>query len=385
MKGGSGRKRDKDGVKGALGVKVTDTEKVIKEWGDAMSWDSSRTDGTALNGSLAPSPDLFDAILGQTATDMDEMEEFERRQRAKRLAKALERRRKKKEQKVREEKKLQRARARDLAKEKGSAFLSAEWDDAFDDALDKTEYDDINAKSLQDIMRKILNSDVSKWMFNFFIIPTVIAKMVTFTIISPIVKEELKIWGQDQNTIELREDQEEKILQKMHNFEQKLEFETIMGRQAPLTTIEKSNLLRAEAERLEEIEIKYAIDVEGNRYSDLVFVSAFLIMVVVYSDQAKLVVTGTRKAFFALEPAQQAFILLLSSDVLVGYHSADAWQTVLRGVNGHYGLPEQETLISLFVAIVPVSVDVLFKFWVFKYLRRLAPSTQVILEDIDRH
>jgi hypothetical protein len=108
-------------------------------------------------------------------------------------------------------------------------------------------------------------------------------------------------------------------------------------------------------------------------------------MVVVYSDQAKVVVTGTKNAFFSLEPAQQAFILLLSSDVLVGYHSADAWQTLLRSIGGHYGVKEQEELISLFVAFVPVSVDVLFKFWVFKYLRRLAPSTQVILEDIDRH
>jgi hypothetical protein len=30
-------------------------------------------------------------------------------------------------------------------------------------------------------------------------------------------------------------------------------------------------------------------------------------------------------------------------------------------------------------------VDVLFKFWVFKYLRMLSPSTQIILDDIDRH
>ena len=33
-------------------------------------------------------------------------------------------------------------------------------------------------------------------------------------------------------------------------------------------------------------------------------------------------------------------------------------------------------------SLVPVGMDVLFKFWVFKYLRKLAPSTQIILEDI---
>ena len=44
---------------------------------------------------------------------------------------------------------------------------------------------------------------------------------------------------------------------------------------------------------------------------------------------------------------------------------------------------DQEEAIAIFVALVPVSIDVLFKFWVFKYLRMLAPSTQVILDDLD--
>jgi hypothetical protein len=377
----------KDGKRGEVksSIKVTDKDKVIQEWGDSLSWDSSRVDGTALDGRVAPSPDLFDAILGQTAMDVDELERVERARRAKRLAKALEKRRKRKEQQLRDEKRVQKARAKELAKKRGSTFVSGEWEDAFDEenGLEEEEVD--NVKSIRETLSQVMESDVAKWMFNFFIVPTVIAKVVEFSIISPIVSEELKLAGQDRTTIELREDQEVDILEKLHRYERKIEFETIMGRQAPLTTIEKQDLLHKEAERLEALEIQRAIDVEGNRYSDLVFISAFLIMVVVYSDQAKLVVTGTKNAFFALEPAQQAFILLLSSDVLVGYHSADAWQTVLRSIGGHYGIPEEENLISLFVAFVPVSVDVLFKFWVFKYLRRMAPSTQVILDDIDRH
>jgi len=386
LPGGTSGTLKKDGKREVKSsIKVTDKDKVIQEWGDSMSWDSSRVDGTALDGQAAPSPDLFDAILGQTAMDVDELERVERARRAKRLAKALERRRRKKEQQLREEKRVEKARAKELAKKKGSAFISGEWEDAFDEEnrLEEEEVD--NVKSIREMLSQVMESDVAKWMFNFFIIPTVIAKVVEFSIISPIVSEELKLAGQDRTTIELREDQEVDILEKLHRYEQKIEFETIMGRQAPLTTIEKQNLLHKEAERLEALEIQRAIAVEGNRYSDLVFISAFLIMVVVYSDQAKLVVTGTKNAFFALEPAQQAFILLLSSDVLVGYHSADAWQTVLRSIGGHYGIPEEENLISLFVAFVPVSVDVLFKFWVFKYLRRMAPSTQVILDDIDRH
>jgi len=63
----------------------------------------------------------------------------------------------------------------------------------------------------------------------------------------------------------------------------------------------------------------------------------------------------SKDSFFAMEPASQAFILLLVSDVLVGYHSADGWQTVLKEVGGHYGVKDQEEAISVFVAVVPVA------------------------------
>lgn len=77
--------------------------------------------------------------------------------------------------------------------------------------------------------------------------------------------------------------------------------------------------------------------------------------------------------------------MLLIADILVGYHSADGWITVLGALSHHYGMEENETLASLFVSIVPVSLDVIFKYWVFRYLRRLNPSTGVIFEEIDRH
>ena len=93
----------------------------------------------------------------------------------------------------------------------------------------------------------------------------------------------------------------------------------------------------------------------------------------------------TKNWFFDLGPANQAFILLLSSDVLVGYHSADGWNTVLESLGEKYGIADNHAAISIFTALVPVGMDVLFKFWVFKYLRKLAPSTQIILDDIDRH
>jgi len=372
---------------GTKAPKVTDAEKLKQDWGDTLSWDQSRVDGTALNGKPASSPDIFDSFLGMTALDVEELETLERQRRAKRIAKELERRRKKRERDAESQRRKVLEQARLEAKKQGKIFASGDFDELAEelDIEDETEKKKDLVVTLRETYDAFVSSDVAKWTVNFFVIPSIISRLVTYTIIDPIVSEELKLAGADRTTIELRDDQEAEILAKLNRFQQRIDYEVIMGRQAPLPAIEREKRVKEEARRLEEEAIQEFVEVDGNRYGDLVFFAAFLIMIVVYNEQAKLVVTGSKNAFFSLEPAQQAFLLLLSSDVLVGYHSADAWQTLLRAIGGHYGFPEEENLISLFVAIVPVSVDVLFKFWVFKYLRRLAPSTQVILEDIDRH
>ena len=70
--------------------------------------------------------------------------------------------------------------------------------------------------------------------------------------------------------------------------------------------------------------------------------------------------------FLSMEASTQAFTLLLIADILVGYHSSDGWITAINLVLSHYGLGENEEFTSLFVAIVPVGLDVTFKYWVFK-------------------
>jgi len=374
-----------DGEKKSTPIKVSDKDKVLREWGDSLSWDANRLDGTTLAGEEAPSADVFDGILSQAPVDLDEIETAEKAKEAKREASRLAKERAKAEK---EKKRLAREKAKAFAREaKGKRDrwdMTMDFDD-IDDSPEEVVVEFELKKTVVETVREILNSDAARWAWKFFVIPSVIAQVVTFSIIDPIIAEQLKAASVDHKAIELNEEQEFAILERTHKFEQRLEFETLMGRQAPLTEIEKAEKIRHEADRLEAEEILHTVRVDGNRYGDLVFFGAVLIMLVTYADDAKIAVNGTKQAFFSLAPAQQAFILLLSSDVLVGYHSADGWQTVLRQLGGRYGIREQEDAISIFVSLVPVCVDVLFKFWVFKYLRRIAPSTQVILEDIERH
>jgi lipoprotein signal peptidase len=40
-----------------------------------------------------------------------------------------------------------------------------------------------------------------------------------------------------------------------------------------------------------------------------------------------------------------------------------------------FGIAENEDFIFLFVATVPVLLDTLIKYWIFRYLNKVSPST----------
>lgn len=79
--------------------------------------------------------------------------------------------------------------------------------------------------------------------------------------------------------------------------------------------------------------------------------------------------------FFALDDPLKCFLLYYGAELLVGYHSKNGWDVGLRGARRRIGLEENEQVIKLAIATVPVRIDTLFKYWVFRHLNRLSPTT----------
>ena len=219
----------------------------------------------------------------------------------------------------------------------------------------------------------------------FIVFPAVFSQTMNYSFIEPYFDAEFDSMGEnvaaEMLPMHLRQD----ILQNVERKEQMREYEIQMGRAPQLTDKQKIQARIKDAKAIEEKTIKERKKELSNRWTDVAFISAFFMSFFGRRSAAKDWIDQTKNWFFDLGPANQAFILLLSSDVLVGYHSADGWNTVLESLGEKYGIADNHAAISIFTALVPVGMDVLFKFWVFKYLRKLAPSTQIILDDIDRH
>lgn len=83
------------------------------------------------------------------------------------------------------------------------------------------------------------------------------------------------------------------------------------------------------------------------------------------------------ESVYSLSDTTKSFLLILGMDLLVGFHSPRGWELVLELFLRHVGLPENENFILLFVALFPVFLDTVFKYWIFRYLNKISPSTVV--------
>nr|ANB40239.1 chloroplast envelope membrane protein [Koshicola spirodelophila] len=81
------------------------------------------------------------------------------------------------------------------------------------------------------------------------------------------------------------------------------------------------------------------------------------------------------ESFFSLKDSKKSFIMLLFTDLLVGFHSPRGWEVIFHSLFEHFGLPENHNIILLLVGTFPVLLDALFKYWIFRHLNRHSPAT----------
>jgi hypothetical protein len=146
--------------------------------------------------------------------------------------------------------------------------------------------------------------------------------------------------------------------------ERRIKYDARMGHAPPLSDVELDKRLRAVGLQLEEVEREHCREAVGNTLSD--GLGTVLLFTGFWFNRGRL--RALRKGIFArflsLEVSTQAFLLLLAADVTVGYHSSDGWVTFVELLVARYnvdGPEDAENVIRLFVAVVPVVLDVTFK------------------------
>ena len=133
--------------------------------------------------------------------------------------------------------------------------------------------------------------------------------------------------------------------------------------------------VKHKAQELAEDSRHQGADAIANIFADIFSLLAFA--VVIFFSQKEIVVV---KAFldeilYSLSDSAKAFLIILFTDMFVGYHSPHGWEIILEGISRHFGLPENRDFNFLFIATFPVILDTVLKYWIFRYLNRISPSS----------
>lgn len=118
-----------------------------------------------------------------------------------------------------------------------------------------------------------------------------------------------------------------------------------------------------------------SIEAVTNFFADVLSFSTLCYLLVRLEIQINITKSFLLEVFFGLDDSKKSLLILFITDLLVGYHSPNIWELFFQTLFDHYGLPESQTTIFLLVATLPVLLDVLFKYLIFRHLNRASPAT----------
>ncbi len=213
------------------------------------------------------------------------------------------------------------------------------------------------------------------------VIATIAVQVVSKNLIySPIVD----YWtNQKPFEIQLSPEFDEEALKRFSAAKERIEFERLIGKYPDLSEAEAENQLREEAINIIKFYKNASLDGVKNLLADFTAVLAFNTILVAGKKQILVIKDFIDEVLFSLSDNAKAFLIIVSTDTFVGFHSSEGWDALLTSLFYHFGIHENRIFIMAFIATVPVFLDGLFKFWIFQYLRQSSPSTAAIYGEMD--
>ncbi|KAK9724432.1 hypothetical protein RND81_05G071400 [Saponaria officinalis] len=228
-----------------------------------------------------------------------------------------------------------------------------------------------------------LNS--AKFLAVLIIVPWALDFLVHDYVLMPFLDRYVKTVPLAAELLDVRRDQKLEMVKELKTEKARLRFEVEIGKSPPLSEEETWWELRHKALELREEWRLTNRSAFANIWSDTVFgISVFLLL---YFNQNKVTLlkfTGY-KIINNISDTGKAFLIILITDIFLGYHSESGWETVCEIIVEHYGLVVDQSAITVFICLVPVIMDACVKLWLFKFLPRLSPKVANIFQEMKRH
>ena len=203
------------------------------------------------------------------------------------------------------------------------------------------------------------------------IVPFLTQQLSKAIIVGPIVD---RFQPSNEGKIFINFDLEEEALVEMQKFEEKIKFQNLLSEVPKFSPEAIEEQLKEKAREIAEEFRGESANAIKNVFADLLSLGAFAWLIVVSKREIAVLKDFIDQVVYGLSDSAKAFIIILFTDIFVGFHSPHGWEVLLEGTSRHFGLPENQAFIGLFIATFPVILDTVFKYWIFRYLNRISPS-----------
>ena len=210
-----------------------------------------------------------------------------------------------------------------------------------------------------------------RFLLLIIIVPILTHQLSKALVVGPLID---RARAPQQVAIFLNEEMKKEALEKLEMYEEKIKFQSLVGILKPLSDEEIEIQVK---EKAREIAVEFRSESAGaikNVLCDILSVIAFIWLLLISKPSIVVLKDFFDHFVYGLSDSAKAFIIILFTDIFVGFHSPHGWEVILEGLSRHWGLPGNHSLIFLFIATFPVILDTIFKYWIFRYLNRISPS-----------
>ncbi|NEP09140.1 MAG: proton extrusion protein PcxA [Symploca sp. SIO2C1] len=235
---------------------------------------------------------------------------------------------------------------------------------------------ELDPQAEEDVVQKLRKSKTKTIISIKFLMLLIIVPILTQQVTKIILKEVGVVERFRESTSEpfFNYEMEEEAFLELHKFEEQLHFKSLIGIAPKLSLEEEEELVKNKAKELAEEYRGRSSNVIRNIIADGFSLMAFAIVIYTSKKEIAVLKSFMDELIYGLSDSAKAFIIILFTDIFVGFHSPHGWEVILEGISRHLGIPESRNFIFLFIATFPVILDAVIKYWIFRYLNRVSPS-----------
>ena len=204
------------------------------------------------------------------------------------------------------------------------------------------------------------------------IIPLLVHQLTKTFVLTPLVE---KYFNKNEEIVFINQTLEKEAFEELRSYEESIRFRGVIGLAPKLSQEETEAQLKTKAAELSEAYRNLGANAIANVFADLLSLMAFTVVLMNSRDEIEIVKEFIDEIVYGLSDSAKAFLIILFTDMFVGFHSPHGWEVILESVARHFGLPENRDFNFLFIATFPVILDTVFKYWIFRYLNGISPSS----------